>query len=243
MSSLLLGLSVTWVFSYLGFQLPNACECVFLVYRLLRYLSSSKHCEDPELFAKSQAMIIKEKLPELIMSYSQPKNHLGVRSLHEWKGNAPKHELFYHMLMALWFISSSDNHRKDLCERMCEWYMTVLIEGSFDTAVNQKKGKRQSDCVKAILGTLYQFSSALPMGRAIIRRMGGIERLSAFHSSNYKRNVKARALLVLVYLLSEKDQQQLQTTSGTLAILPLCMCYSILILMGGCATAYKHALA
>lgn len=109
--------------------------------------------------------------------------------------------------MALWFIASNPAHRQAMFEELCQFIMVIIRGGAFKR--NYSKNKRVQDCLKALLGIIYQFVTNINCAKEDVRADGGVDYLRRISSmkSGFTKNVKGRAMMVLAYVFNDEEQK------------------------------------
>lgn len=151
-----------------------------------------------------QAEFIQLGLPKLFKTFWA--DYLCVTSLNDWNElKRDSVEALYHMTMALWFISSNPTHREYMFNELAAFIMTAISGHAFTFF----KSKRSQDCLKAMLGIIYQFSKHIDRAKDVVRENDGVkvlQRISA-NKSGFSKTVKSRAIMIFAFVLSEEEQK------------------------------------
>ncbi|XP_067933381.1 uncharacterized protein [Watersipora subatra] len=181
-----------------------------------RYLSSSKHMmlENP---LATQAEFVRLGLPKLFKQLWS--EHLCITDVSRWgKVNKDSVEALYHITMALWFISSNPTHQNQMFDELGDFIITTVCGPAFE--YNIPKIKRMQDCLKSLLGMIYQFAKKLDHARSVIREKNAIETLQRIAAkSRFNKNVKGRAYMILAFILNEDEQKGVNVSEGVIAFL------------------------
>jgi len=156
---------------------------------------------------ESQQDFINEGLPQLFKSFFT--DSLNITTFQEWESaNSDSVEALYHMLMALWFISTNPIHRQEMYAELFKYILAIVSSDAFRKSTS--KVKRVQDTLKALLGIIFQFVKYIPEARDVMRECNGIEVIQAIASGKraFNKNIKGRALMILAYVLTEDEQKQ-----------------------------------
>lgn len=128
-------------------------------------------------------------------------------------------EAFYHISMAIWFICMTPQFQKQMFEELFEFVMSVVSSDAYK--INYSKNRRMQDCLKALLGIMYQFTKNVDETKRIIREKGGVGFLQRItgHKHGYNKNVKGRAHMILAYTLTEDEQKEMKVSLTIISFL------------------------
>lgn len=128
-------------------------------------------------------------------------------------------EALYHITMALWFISTNPTHQEEMFHELGEFVLSMVNSEAFRYFYS--KDKRVQDCLKALLGIVFQFAKNIDEAKNTIRRNDGVATLQrlASNKSGFNKNIRGRALMTLAFVLNEEEQKDLNAADRIIEFL------------------------